>query len=118
MVHSVFGFYRFTLSPAFTVFQEIHDTPYHGLPGIPRHTVHRLDYFHKQHLKTILIMEPFVVNTSLQFDNSQKYHAVDSAGNPFLIKDFYFGQGGLIDIFRKENFRDKKNMTFCVGKMK
>jgi oligosaccharide 4-alpha-D-glucosyltransferase len=59
--------------------------------------------FHQQKVKTILITEPFIVNTSSNFEASIPYHAVDSNGNPFLIKDFYFGQGGLIDIFRKDS---------------
>ena len=58
--------------------------------------------FKTNHVKTILIAEPFVVNTSFNFESSKKYHAVDSLGSPFLLTDFYFGHGGLIDIFRKD----------------
>lgn len=52
--------------------------------------------------KTILITEPFVLKTSLNYENSKHYHATDSIGQPFVLTDFYFGLGGLIDIFRKD----------------
>ena len=57
----------------------------------------------KQGIQTILVTEPFVVNTAKTFTASRRYHAVDSTGKPYLIKDFYFGPGGLIDIFRKDS---------------
>ena len=49
--------------------------------------------FKKQHINTILITEPFVLNTSTNYDASKQYHAVDSNGKPYLLQDFYFGQG-------------------------
>ncbi|MEY3420593.1 MAG: hypothetical protein RIR48_878 [Bacteroidota bacterium] len=52
--------------------------------------------------KTILITEPFVLKSSLNYESSKKYHATDSLGLPFVLSDFYFGQGGLIDIFRHD----------------
>ncbi|UAY52789.1 TIM-barrel domain-containing protein [Ferruginibacter albus] len=58
--------------------------------------------FRKQNINPILITEPYVVKSSLNYDASKQYHAVDSAGNPFVLTDFYFGNGGLIDIFRKD----------------
>ncbi len=58
--------------------------------------------FKKQHIRTILITEPFVLNTSLNYNQSKVYHAIDSAGNPYVLKEFYFGEGGIIDIFRKD----------------
>ena len=54
-------------------------------------------------IKTILITEPFVIEGTLNYNVSKKYNAVDSIGNPFLIKNFYFGKSGLIDIFRKDS---------------
>ncbi|HMJ45840.1 MAG TPA: TIM-barrel domain-containing protein, partial [Ferruginibacter sp.] len=56
----------------------------------------------KQGIKTILITEPFVLNTTPAYESSKKFHATDSSGNPFLLTDFYFGNGGLLDIFRKD----------------
>ncbi len=53
-------------------------------------------------IKTILITEPYVLRTTSNYDVSKKFHAVDSAGNPFVLTNFYFGNGGLLDIFRKD----------------
>ena len=53
-------------------------------------------------IETILITEPFVLKTTPNYEPSKKFHATDSAGNPFLLTDFYFGNGGLLDIFRNE----------------
>lgn len=56
----------------------------------------------KDGIKTILITEPFVLNTTPNYLPSKRFHAVDSAGIPFLLTDFYFGYGGLLDIFRND----------------
>jgi oligosaccharide 4-alpha-D-glucosyltransferase len=53
-------------------------------------------------IQTILITEPFVLKTTPNYEPSKKLHATDSAGNPFVLTNFYFGNGGLLDIFRKE----------------
>jgi len=58
--------------------------------------------FQKQQVKTILITEPFVLKTSGNYDNAKPYLATDSMGKPFELKDFYFGEGGIIDIFLKD----------------
>jgi oligosaccharide 4-alpha-D-glucosyltransferase len=55
-----------------------------------------------QNINTILITEPYILNTTPNFLPSKKYHAVDSAGKSFLLTDFYFGNGGLLDLFRKD----------------
>jgi len=56
-----------------------------------------------QGIKTILITEPFVLTTSKKWQEAaeKKILAVDSLGKPFVY-DFYFGNTGLIDIFKKE----------------
>ncbi len=56
-----------------------------------------------QGIKTILITEPFVLTTSKKWQEAtdKKILALDSLGNPFTY-DFYFGNTGLIDIFKKE----------------
>jgi oligosaccharide 4-alpha-D-glucosyltransferase len=59
--------------------------------------------FKKEGIQTILITEPYVVKSAKNYNNSKPFHAVDSAGKPYVMKDFYFGQGGLIDIFRKDS---------------
>jgi oligosaccharide 4-alpha-D-glucosyltransferase len=53
-------------------------------------------------VQTILVTEPFFVETSLNYTASRPFLAVDSNRNPYFLKDFYFGQGGLIDIFRND----------------
>ncbi|UEG49126.1 DUF5110 domain-containing protein [Ferruginibacter lapsinanis] len=58
--------------------------------------------FKKQHINTILITEPFVVKSSSNYTNTTQYHAVDSAGKPYVLTNFYFGKGGLLDMFRKD----------------
>lgn len=58
--------------------------------------------FSKDGINTILITEPFVLQSSLNYSQSKSFHAVDSIGKPYLLTDFYFGNGGLIDIFRKD----------------
>lgn len=61
-----------------------------------------IDDFKKDNIKTILITEPFILESTPNYQASIPYHSVDSAGLPFILTDFYFGRGGLIDIFRKD----------------
>ena len=58
--------------------------------------------FKKDNINSILIAEPFILKGTKNYDAAKKYFAVDSAGMPFNLTDFYFGQGGLLDIFRKD----------------
>lgn len=58
--------------------------------------------FKKENIKTILITEPFILASTPNYEPSRKYHTVDSNGMPFTLQDFYFGEGGLLDIFRKD----------------
>jgi len=54
-------------------------------------------------VKTILITEPFVLTTSSKWQEAadKKVLATDKSGNPFKY-DFYFGNTGIIDIFKPE----------------
>lgn len=58
--------------------------------------------FKKANINTILITEPFVLKSSANYETSKQFHAVDAKGKPYVLTDFYFGQGGIIDIFRKD----------------
>ncbi len=58
--------------------------------------------FKKNNIQPILIAEPFILKGTKNYNNAKKYFAVDEAGKPFNLTDFYFGQGGLLDIFRKD----------------
>jgi alpha-glucosidase (family GH31 glycosyl hydrolase) len=54
-------------------------------------------------IKTILITEPFVLTTSKKWQEAvdKKVLATHQAGKPFTY-DFYFGNTGIIDIFKPE----------------
>lgn len=58
--------------------------------------------FKQKGIKTLLVTEPFFVETSKNYKASLPYLAVDSVNKPYYLTDFYFGRGGLIDIFRKD----------------
>jgi len=55
-----------------------------------------------QQIKTILVTEPFFLKGTKNFSASQPHLATDSAGKPFMLTDFYFGNGGLLDLFKPE----------------
>jgi oligosaccharide 4-alpha-D-glucosyltransferase len=57
----------------------------------------------KKGVKTVLITEPFVLTTSNRWDEAVKEDvlAKDSLGNPYTY-DFFFGNTGLIDIYKPE----------------
>ena len=54
-------------------------------------------------IKTVLITEPFVLTTSSKWQEAvdKKILATDKNGNPFKY-DFYFGNTGIIDLFKPE----------------
>ncbi|MBP6759082.1 MAG: DUF4968 domain-containing protein [Flavobacterium sp.] len=54
-------------------------------------------------IKTVLISEPFILTTSKKWQETvdKKVLATDKAGNPFTY-DFYFGNTGILDIFKPE----------------
>ena len=56
----------------------------------------------KEGIHTILITEPFILKTTLNYEPSKKFQAVDSAGQPYVLTDFYFGNVGLLDLFRED----------------
>ncbi|MEO9022492.1 MAG: TIM-barrel domain-containing protein [Ginsengibacter sp.] len=56
----------------------------------------------QQGIHTILITEPYVLDHTPNYLPSKKIQAVDSTGKPYLLTTFYFGNGGLLDLFRKD----------------
>ena len=56
-----------------------------------------------KNIKTILITEPFVLSTSSKWQEAvdKKVLATDKSGNPARF-DFYFGNTGIVDIFKPE----------------
>ncbi len=60
--------------------------------------------FKKQGIKTITISEPYIIDTLENFKIASDLDilATDSLGNDYIDKQFYFGDGSLIDIFKPE----------------
>lgn len=58
--------------------------------------------FKKDGVQSILVTEPFILEGTKSYTSFLPYLAVDSAGKPFTLTDFYFGRGGLVDVFRKD----------------
>ena len=56
----------------------------------------------KKNIKTVIITEPFILENTKKYNESLKYVAVDSTGKPYRLTDFYFGYGGIVDVFRKD----------------
>ena len=59
--------------------------------------------FKTQGIKTVLVTEPFILTTSDRWQEAVEHEilATDSIGNPYTY-DFYFGNTGLIDIFKPD----------------
>ncbi len=59
--------------------------------------------FQNKGVKTILVTEPFVLTTSKRWEEAVQDEVLctDSLGNPYTY-DFYFGNTGLIDVFKPE----------------
>lgn len=53
-------------------------------------------------INTILITEPYVVKNTLSYEESVPFLATDSLGKTYTLPNFYFGKGGIIDMFRKD----------------
>lgn len=76
--------------------------------------------FKKKGIKTILITEPYVIDTVANYKDaaSKGVFVTDSLGRPYLDKQFYFGRGSLIDIFKPEArdwFWNKYNKQIQIG---
>jgi alpha-glucosidase (family GH31 glycosyl hydrolase) len=57
--------------------------------------------FDAKGVKTVLVTEPFILTTSKRWDEAVKEEVLgtDTIGNPYTF-DFYFGNTGLVDIFK------------------
>ena len=60
--------------------------------------------FRKQGIKTVLITEPYVIDTVANHKDAavKGVFVTDSLGKTYIDKQFYFGAGSLIDIFKPE----------------
>lgn len=76
-----------------------------------------IEKFKKQNINTTLITEPYILEYTNSFNESLDFWTKDGFGNPYVLKNFYFGKGGLIDIFRKDagnwiwNYHYKKQIN-------
>ena len=63
-----------------------------------------INKFKRSGVKTILITEPYILDSLKNFTiaDSLGILATDSMGNAYVNKEFYFGHGALIDIFKPE----------------
>ncbi len=52
-------------------------------------------------LKTVLITEPFILNSSKTFTEATPFLATDAAGKPYDFQNSILANGGLLDVFRK-----------------
>ena len=76
--------------------------------------------FKKKGVKTILITEPYILKESRNFDalSNAGLLAKDSTGQTYILKDFWFGKGGLLDIFNPKTkawFWKKYNDQIKIG---
>ncbi len=76
--------------------------------------------FKKMGVNTILITEPYIIDTMANFKVAADLglFATDSLGRPYVNHQFYFGPGGLLDIFKpsvKDWFWEKYNNQIVRG---
>jgi oligosaccharide 4-alpha-D-glucosyltransferase len=75
----------------------------------------------KDYINSILITEPFFLKGTKSYPYAEQYLAKDSVGKAYQLQDFYFGKGGLLDIFRKDagdwlwNYHYKKQIENGVA---
>jgi alpha-glucosidase (family GH31 glycosyl hydrolase) len=67
------------------------------------HPKEMINDFKNQGVKTVLITEPFILTTSKKWQEAtdKKILGTNESGEPFTY-DFYFGNTGLIDVFKLE----------------
>ncbi len=75
----------------------------------------------KDYINSILITEPFFLKGTKSYPYAEQFLAKDSVGKAYQLQDFYFGKGGLLDIFRKDagdwlwNYHYKKQIENGVA---
>jgi alpha-glucosidase (family GH31 glycosyl hydrolase) len=60
--------------------------------------------FKEKGVKTILITEPFIIDSSYWFQHTDTANllATHKNGDTYVLKEFYFGRAGLLDIFKPQ----------------
>ncbi len=54
-------------------------------------------------INTVLITEPYMVKNTKYYNESVPFLATDSLGKTYTLQHFYFGKGGIIDMFRNDS---------------
>jgi oligosaccharide 4-alpha-D-glucosyltransferase len=57
----------------------------------------------KDNLKSVLITEPYILQNTKTYTEATPFLATGADGSPMMVPDLYFGNGGLLDIFRKQS---------------
>jgi oligosaccharide 4-alpha-D-glucosyltransferase len=52
-------------------------------------------------LKSILVTQPYILQNTKAYAEATPFFATDAGGQPMMVPNYYFGTGGLVDIFRK-----------------
>jgi Alpha-glucosidases, family 31 of glycosyl hydrolases len=55
----------------------------------------------KENLKSILVTQPYILQNTKTYAEATPFLATDAGGKPMMVPEFFFGTGGLVDIFRK-----------------
>lgn len=74
--------------------------------------------FKSDSINTVLITEPYVVKNTINYEESVPFLATDSLGKTYTLPHFYFGKGGIIDLFRndaKDWFWSKYKKQMDIG---
>lgn len=76
--------------------------------------------FKAKGIKTILITEPYVIDSTYWFvhGDTSNLFAKNKKGNTYVMKDFYFGHGALMDMFKpqtKKWFWEQYNKQMELG---
>lgn len=75
----------------------------------------------QSNIHSVLITEPFFLKGTQKYEAAGPFLATDSFKHPFMLTDFYFGVGGLLDIFKKSagdwiwNIHYKKQIVNGAG---
>lgn len=59
------------------------------------------DLRNNNNLKTVLVTQPYILQNTKSYAEATPFFATDAGGKPMMAPDYYFGTGGLVDIFRK-----------------
>ncbi|HAN39349.1 MAG TPA: glycosyl hydrolase, partial [Chitinophagaceae bacterium] len=54
-------------------------------------------------VQTILITEPFILEGTKNYEAGKQYLAVNDQLQPYRLTNFYFGYGGIVDVFRNDS---------------